>query len=256
MKSGSKYEHIGEIPLSSATPLAFAGRDSVVAAAYGKGMFTYDFYKYITGLKGIFEKRGVKTGFLDVAKSGSVTTLSFDIPAAIAYFTGEGKAAIAKAFDNDTPQTISNEFSSIMPTTLLDQPEMAFSLRIKGMSAYATPTERIARAVPDFGSRKYTSVGVGSFYSVLKGVVGIVADTPVLKEECATIKGLLATLPPDAGADIVFLSWRDGADNKGMIRFTPAEIKGIVTGFTTVAAAAAQCSGTIKVPADADDDDD
>lgn len=263
MKSGSKYEHIGEIPLSSATPLAFAGRDSVVAAAYGKGMLTYDFYKYIAGLKGIFEKRGVKTGFLDVAKSGSTTTLSLDIPAAIAYFTGEGKAAIAKAFDNDTPQTIANEFSSIMttvlfPTVLFDQPEQAFSLRIKGLSAYATPTERIARAVPDLGSRKYTSMGVGSLYSILKGVVGIVAETPVLKEQKDSVKGLLATLPPETGADIVFLSWREGADIKGLIRFTPAEIKGIVTGVTTVLATATAGNSTkpVAVPADADDDDD
>ena len=258
MKPGSKYEHIGEIPLSSATPLAFAGRDSVFAAAYGKGMLTWDVYKYFAGFKGIFEKRGVKTGFFDVAKAGSTTTLSLDIPAAIAYFTGEGKAALAKAFEGETPEAIVKEVSDLMPTVLFDQPEQAISLRIKGLAAYATPTERIARAVPDLGSRKYTSMGVGSLYSILKGVVGIVAETPVLKEQKDSVKGLLATLPPETGADIVFLSWREGADIKGLIRFTPAEIKGLVTGVTTVLATATAGKSTkpVAIPADADDDDD
>ena len=258
MKPGSKYEHIGEIPLSSATPLAFAGRDSVFAAAYGKGMLTWDVYKYFAGFKGIFEKRGVKTGFFDVAKAGSTTTLSLDIPAAIAYFTGEGKAALAKAFESETPEAIVKEVSDLMPTVLFDQPEQAISLRIKGLAAYATPAERIARAVPDLGSRKYTSMGVGSLYSILKGVVGIVAETPVLKEQKDSVKGLLATLPPETGADIIFLSWREGADIKGLIRFTPAEIKGLVTGVTTVFATATAGKSTkpVAVPDDADDDDD
>ena len=150
------------------------------------------------------------------------------------------------------------EVSDLMPTVLFDQPEQAISLRIKGLAAYATPTERIARAVPDLGSRKYTSMGVGSLYSILKGVVGIVAETPVLKEQKDSVKGLLATLPPETGADIVFLSWREGADIKGLIRFTPAEIKGLVTGVTTVLATATTGKSTkpVAIPADADDDDD
>ena len=252
MKPGSKYEHVGETPLSSATPLAFAGRDSVCASAYGKGLLSYDFYNYCTGLKGIFEKRGVKTDFCDVSKAGTVTTMSFDIPGAIAYFTGAGKDALQKMFAADENDVILNELSSLMPTGLFNQPEQSFSFRVKGLTAYATPSERIARAVPDLGTRKYNAMCVLSLYSIVKGVVGIVADTPVAADSRATIKGVISALPPDTGADIVMLSWREGGVVKGMLRITPAEIRGIGTAVTTIIAMTSSSSaGNVT-----DDDDD
>lgn len=254
---GTELAKVGDKTLSG-DALAFAGKGALYAIAYAADCGTGASRENLSKLMELFAKNGFKTdGFLKEETSGVATRFTLDIPALAGYLQGEGKAALEKLGGDEAAQkAFVSEMSAIGSKPFkAEGPEMSVAFYVNGITTPATASERFAKAMPEAAGRKCYSVGVFSFYGILRGVAAQVAALPCCAEVGATVRGMLQALPPDADAAIAGMGWKEGGRICFLLRVNPAEIKGLYAGGSTMATMALGSSSRVDIELDDDDDD-
>ena len=173
-------------------------------------------------------KAGIKTDFLKVDTTNSITSITLDIPAEIAYCKAEGK----KIAESDATGKILEEFGKIgtlpssMPTWNASGSGSAFLF--KDIALTPSLDERYAATLPEAASKKPFAAAVFSVYQGLKVCVEtILANVPDPEGNVAGIKAMLSTLPAYGNGASASICWKEGKDINYLCRISPDEIRGI-----------------------------
>jgi len=256
---GTELAKVGDKSLSG-DALAFAGKGALYALAYAADCGTGSSLEQYAKLKALLDKIGIKTGgFIKKETVGVASKFTLDIPALVSYAQGEGKAVLEKLVADEAAQKdLVSDLSDIGAKQFKAAgPEMSAAFYVNGVTTAATASQRFAKAMPEAAGKKSFSVGVFSFYGIVKGVAEQVVNLPCCgNAECSTVKGMLQTMPSDADAAIAGIGWKEGGKLYSLIRFTPAEIKGLYTVGTTLAMMGIGDSSRMDIELEDDDDDD
>lgn len=248
----SPWAKVGEKTFAASDPLVQAGRAFLVsayAADTGSGDFTAQWSK----LSGFLASKGFKVDGLGYTQKGaSAFGFKIDIPAIFAFAQSQEFHAAVEKIGN--PGTFLEELrKALVHPIVVENPEQTVFVTLKGAESYDTASRRFAKILPEAASRKCCTKGVGSIYGFAKALAEQILAQPELKEVAPQFQPVLAQLPSVVDADLAYAGWKEGGALRGILRVSPAEIKGLVTAGMTFFA---QMQGGAAGGDDDDDDDD
>ena len=221
---GSELAKTGLKKFSVKDPFAGAGTDALAAVAYAADSGSSDIYETIGKIVSLAAKYGISTKWLAASKNGRLVKAVIDLPALVQYLQTGAAADFAKLDGNAAAQQdIKAAFSTGFKAA---GPEQTLAFGLKGARAYAAPSQRFAKTLPEAASLPGFGYAVCSYYSLVKNIAEQLSKLPAFGGD-ATLSALVSTLPPDAGCDIASVSWREGSAMRCLVRANPAEMKGI-----------------------------
>lgn len=229
---GSELAELCAKTVNGANPLAFAGDDALFACACASSKG--DCGGQVERLLGVLKKYGIKTDFLACEKAGTAVKFTLDIPFLATYAANGLKEDVERAWASEE---FKNELFAVVAEAA-SMPETAQSVAfcLKDVKTGASASERLARTMPEAVGAPCGGVAVFSAYGIVKNALGQLLSTPGCEEGAEMAGKVLAECPPDAGADIVVMSWKDADTLNMKLRVNPAEIKGLASlAFAAVA---------------------
>lgn len=265
VRPSSEFDKVGRTALP-ANPLAFAGKDALVAVAAAANCGTAASEAQWKALAEIFTKRGLTLDFVSCKKDGKVRRVEIDPQGVVDFVTKGGAEKWAKTLDGD--ESFETEIDALVANTkpFTATGEEAYgSFAIKGQALASTPAVRFAKAIPEV-KKPFYSVMVMSVYGLLREATEatlkvIPASAGVGPEQVEMVRGVLQTLPAAGDGCFAMASWREGARHCTLIRATPEEVKGLTAAGKLIWSAV----GSVwspgagfgeELPDDDDDDDD
>ena len=248
----------GDVPLKE-KPFAEYPAGAVLATACEKnsGYHPDRVKDQIAMIVSAINKAGVKTDFLKVDTTNSITSVTLDIPAEIAYFKAEGKVLA----ENETAGKVLEEFGKIgtlpssMPTWNAEGSGSVF--QYKDIALTPSLDERYAATLPEAASKKPFAAAVFSMYQGLKVCVEtVLANVPDSEGNTAGIKAILSTLPAYGNGASASICWKEGKDLNYLCRISPDEIRGISAVGTMCVGYVMQSAMSRSYSVDEIDDDD
>ena len=255
---GGEAERLMGKSFSTRNPFDGFGPETLIASAVGAGNCG-DVMKCWKKLLEVAEKNGISTKWISAAGSNGKSRFVLDLDAAATWVKSQKDSGTCP--DLEKLATDLAEVCACASCQTGEAPEQAVSFEIKGMKADASPSARIARTLPEASRPGVSQMGVFSFYGIGKSVLARLCEMECCKDRLAQAKTMLPTLPPDAGCDIAYALWAekgDGSRFAGVMRVTPAEVKGL---FAAGSICVTSCLGNsagggAPVPVTFDDDDD
>ena len=232
---GSLLSKLGNKPLSSRTPLAFAGKDALIACAYAADAAGGDADAQWKKLMDFAKKWGVKADWVSYVKKGINSKIVIDPVALATYVKGEGKAKF-KELEKDAEKILPDATALFKPTVEVKSPEQACALYVKGAKVPVDAQARFDKVLPGFSGKPCASVGVFSMYGAIKSVGEVVC--PLIDDKDAKeAKAFFAQLPAADGCAIAYV-WTKKVPltHESVVRVNPAEIRNLATFFKTVQA--------------------
>lgn len=254
---GSELTKIGTSPLEG-NALAFAPADALIACAYAKNS-GYDGKKLVAIIDGILEflkDGGVKTDFFSGKEENGVAKYSFDVAAAIKYFSSEEAQAALEALD---PEKFQKKFQALCEggnKIVPDTKPFAVALSVPGADAKTSISELFAKILPEASAKKPCGVGLYRYYSALKTLAPLCVELVPEDGGKSMLQAACASLPSDDGAAIVAANYRDGDSFLCDFRISAQEIRGWTAVVNAGIAYFAMVSGGECDSCDEDDDDD
>lgn len=225
---GSLLSKLGNKPLSSGTPLAFAGKDALIACAYAADAAGSDGDAQWKKLMAFAEKWGIKTNWISYEKKGVNSKLVLNPAALASYVKSEGKNKCEEL--KKKGEEFMRDFMALGKRPLeIGSPEQAYAFYMKGAKVPVDAQTRFNQILPGFSKKPCAGVGVFSFYGILKSVGEAVCplmDCKDAKEDLA----FLAQLPSDDRSAIAY-AWmkKDPTTHNYVVRFNPSEIRNLAT---------------------------
>ena len=232
---GSLLSKLGNKPLSSRTPLAFAGKDALIACAYAADAAGGDADAQWKKLMDFAKKWGIKADWVSYVKKGINSKIVIDPVALATYVKGEGKAKF-KELEKDAEKILPDAAPLFKPAIQVKSPEQACALYVKGAKVPVDAQTRFDKVLPGFSGKPCASVGVFSMYGAIKSVGEVVC--PLIDDKDAKeAKAFLAQLPAADGCAIAY-AWTKKVPltYESVVRVNPAEIRNLATFFKTVQA--------------------
>lgn len=232
---GSLLSKLGNKPLSSRTPLAFVGKDALIACAYAADAAGGDADAQWKKLMTFAAKWGIKTNWVSYEKKGVGSKIVIDPVALATYVKGEGKAKF-KELEKDVEKILPDATALFNPAIQVKSPEQACALYVKGAKVPVDAQSRFDKVLPGFSGKPCASVGVFSLYGAIKSVGEVVC--PLIDDKDAKeAKAFLAQLPAADGCAIAYV-WTKKVPltHESVVRVNPAEIRNLATFFKTVQA--------------------
>ncbi|MCR5414297.1 MAG: hypothetical protein K6F50_06175 [Kiritimatiellae bacterium] len=221
MKPGSRFAACGDVAFSS-DALAFAG-NAFIAAASAPKAGSWDIAALIEGGAQVLEKHGIKTsGWLALNRAGDALNIVLDVKAFAAWIKeNEDSLSVDEAaLEKDVRELIVSKYLPV-------DKAQAISFTFKDASSASSASLRFAKAFPSMKSADCNSAGVCSLYGMLLAIGGEVAA--LAESEEATVRNMLAALPPAGDGCIAYAAWKKNGVNEGIVRVTPEELKGYGT---------------------------
>ena len=232
---GSLLSKLGNKPLSSRTPLAFAGKDALIACAYAADAAGSDGDAQWKKLMTFAAKWGIKTNWVSYEKKGVGSKIVIDPVQLANYIKSEGEAK-SKELEKNAEKVCGDAMTVFKPTVEVKSPEQACALYVKGAKVPVDAQARFDKVLPGFSGKPCASVGVFSLYGAIKSVGEVVC--PLIDDKDAKeAKAFLAQLPAADGCAIAYV-WTKKVPltHKSVVRVNPAEIRNLATFFKTVQA--------------------
>lgn len=232
---GSLLSKLGNKPLSSRTPLAFAGKDALIACAYAADAAGGDGDAQWKKLMDFAKKWGIKADWVSYVKKGISSKIIIDPVALATYVKGEGKAKF-KELEKDVEKILPDATALFKPAIQVKSPEQACALYVKGAKVPVDAQARFDKVLPGFSGKPCACVGVFSLYGAIKSVGEVVC--PLIDDKDAKeAKAFFAQLPAADGSAIAY-AWTKKVPltHESVGRANPAEIRNLVTFFKTVQA--------------------
>ena len=264
LRPGSEFDKAGRTALP-ANPLAFAGKEALVAAAQMANCGTDASEKQWKSLIEFFAGRGLTLDFVSFKKEGKVCRFEIDPQGVVDFVTKGGAEKWVKALDDESfEKELETLVTNVKPYTA-EGAEAYGSVAIKGRTLASTPAVRFAKAMSEV-KKPFYSVTVMSLYGTLREATEATlkvmpAEAGVEPEQVEMVRGVLQTLPAAGDGCFAMAAWREGARHCFLMRATPEEVKGL----TAVGKLAASAVGSVwspgsgfgeELPPDEDDDDD
>ncbi len=254
--AGTDLAKIGTVPLAE-DPFAFAPATALVADAYAANSgYAADTLDQVQTILDVLNKNGVKTDWLKSQRTDNFLQLTLDSAAAIRYFKGEGKEAVTK-LKPEMFEGVTCLKGSGRP--VVGGPAMGTSLSLANAAAKTSPTARFRRVLPEAAAKKPFGARVISLYALLTALANDGVQLAPEKD-AATLKSLLATLPPPGDGASAGAIWREGDAFGFVSRLSADEFRGLAVAIQSVGAYAAmsgvKTASDIDIEFDDDDDDD
>ena len=250
---------LSKFALKSIEGDAFAGiPDSsiyTVVGAEGAGSEGEAFVKLLEGLVGFFKEGGCDTSWFKREGEGTVAHMTLDLPAAIKYFTGEGKEAVDKL---DPEKFIAKyyELAAECNKCSANSKPFKFSLAFAGVQPTGAQGAVFAKTLPEAADKKPAMIGLYRCYSAIKALAPLLAEFAP-EEVKSMINAAVATLPADDDAAIAMVQFRDGDALGFLARISANEIRGFAAiANVCIATMGMSCSDTICEEYEDEDDDD
>lgn len=231
----SLLSKLGNKPLSSGTPLQFAGKDALIACAYAADAAGSDSDAQWKKLMAFAAKWGVKTDWVSYEKKGVSSKIVIDPVALANYIKSEGEAK-CKELEKNAEKVCEDVMTLFKPTVEVKSPEQACALYVKGAKVPVDAQTRFDKVLPGFSRKPCASVGVFSLYGIIKSVGEVVC--PLIGDDDAKeAKDFLAQLPAADGCAIAY-AWmkKDLTTHDYVVRVNPAEIRNLYVFFQTLQA--------------------
>lgn len=225
---GSLLSKLGNKPLSSGTPLAFAGKDALIACAYAADAAGCDGDAQWKRCIAFAEKWGIKTNWISYEKKGVNSKLVLNPAVLASYVKSEGKNKCEEL--NKKGEEFMRDFMALCKRPLeIGSPEQAYAFYMNGAKVPVDAQTRFNQVLPGFSKKPCAGVGVFSFCGILKSVGEAVCpliDRKDAKEDLA----FLAQLPSDDRSAIAY-AWmkKDPTTHNYVVRFNPSEIRNLAT---------------------------
>lgn len=221
---GSLLSKLGNKPLSSGTPLKFAGRDALIACAYAADAAGSDGDAQWKKLMAFAAKWGVKTDWVSYEKKGVGSKIVVDPVQLANYIKSEGEAK-CKELEKNAEKVCEDVMTLFKPTVEVQSPEQASALYVKGAKVPVDAQTRFDKVLPGFSRKPCASVGVFSLYGIIKSVGEVVC--PLIDDDDAKeAKDFLAQLPAADGCAIAYAWMKKGPlTHEYIVRVNPAEIR-------------------------------
>lgn len=223
---GSLLSKLGNKPLSSGTPLQFAGRDALIACAYAADAAGSDGDAQWKKLLTFAAKWGVKTDWVSYEKKGVGSKIVIDPVALANYIKSEGEAK-CEELEKNAEKVCEDVMTLFKPTVEVKSPEQASALYVKGAKVSVDAQTRFDKVLPGFSRKPCASVGVFSFYGIIKSVGEVVC--PLIGDaDAKAAKALLDQLPSADGCAIAYAWMKKGPlTHEYVVRVNPAEIRNL-----------------------------
>ena len=228
-REGSEISKMGSF-MKNSSPLAFAGKDALLAMAWGENSQCPNVQKKWNELTKILKKWGFELKGVKYVQEGSAAKFTVDLPAMVKYLTGDAQKS-CKRFEKDAS---GEEFFADILNLVAKEKEFSsetagsIALYVKGVSTPATAQERFAKLMPEYAREPSISAGVFSYYSIVKSCAPQVWDViDADKAKVAMLKGFFESLPAANDADIAFVWTKKGKLHSFTARISPAEVNGI-----------------------------
>lgn len=223
---GSLLSKLGNKPLSSRTPLAFAGKDALIACAYAADAAGSDADAQWKKLMAFAAKWGGKTDWVSYEKKGVGSKIVVDPVQLANYIKSEGEAK-CKELEKNAEKVCGDAMTLFKPTVEVKSPEQACALYVKGAKVPVDAQARFDKVLPGFSGKPCASVGVFSLYGAIKSVGEVVC--PLIDDKDAKeAKAFLAQLPAADGCAIAY-AWTKKVPltHESVVRVNPAEIRNL-----------------------------
>lgn len=227
---GSLLSKLGNKPLSSGTPLKFAGKDALIACAYAADAAGSDGDAQWKKLMAFAAKWGVKTDWVSYEKKGVGSKIVIDPVQLANYIKSEGEAK-CKELEKDCEKVCEDVMALFKPTVEIQSPEQASALYVKGAKVPVDAQTRFDKVLPGFSRKPCASVGVFSVYGIIKSVGEVVC--PLIDDKDAKeAKAFLAQLPSAENSAIAYAWMKKGPTTHDyVVRVNPAEIRNLYVFF-------------------------
>ena len=227
---GSLLLKLGNKPLSSRTPLAFAGKDALIACAYAADAAGSDTDAQWKKLMAFAAKWGIKTNWVSYEKKGVGSKIVVDPVQLANYIKSEGEAK-CKELEKNAEKVCGDAMTLSKPTVELKSPEQACALYVKGAKVPVDAQTRFDKVLPNFSRKPCASVGVFSLYGIIKSVGEVVC--PLIDDKDAKeAKAFLVQLPSADSSAIAYAWMKKGPTTHDyVVRANPAEIRGLYVFF-------------------------
>ncbi len=223
---GSLLSKLGNKPLSSGTPLEFAGKDALIACAYAADAAGSDGDAQWKKLMAFAAKWGVKTDWVSYEKKGIGSKIVIDPVQLVNYIKSEGEAK-CKELEKNAEKVCEDVMTLFKPTVEMQSPEHASALYVKGTKVPVDAQTRFDKVLPGFSRKPCASVGVFSLYGTIKSVGEVVC--PLIGDKDAKeAKDFLAQLPSADSSAIAYAWMKKGPlTHEYVVRVNPAEVRNI-----------------------------
>lgn len=256
--AGSDFAKTGTVPLAD-DPFAFAPATALAADALaansGSSAVALD---QVQKILDVLNQNGVKTDWLKSRRTDNFLQLTFDSAAAIRYFKGEGKDAVTK-LKPEMFEGVTCLKGAGRP--VVGGPAMGVSLSLASAAAKTSPTARFRKVLPEAAAKKPFAARVVSVYAFLTALANDGAQLAPEKD-AATLKSLLATLPPPGDGALAAAVWREGDAFGFLSRLSADEFRSLAVAVQTVGTYVAMsglkaggCDDDVDVELDDGDDD-
>ena len=227
---GSLLSKLGNKPLSSGTPLAFAGKDALIACAYAADAAGSDGDAQWKKLMVFAAKWGVKTDWVSYEKQGVGSKIVIDPVQLANYIKSEGEAK-CKELEKNAEKVCEDVMTLFKPAVEIQSPEQACALYVKGAKVPVDAQTRFDKVLPGFSRKPCASVGVFSLYGIIKSVGEVVC--PLIDDKDAKeAKAFLAQLPSAENSAIAYAWMKKGPTTHDyVVRANPAEIRNLYVFF-------------------------
>ena len=228
-REGSELSKQGSF-MKSASPLAFAGKDAIVAMAWGENSCAPDVVKYWNEFSKLIKKWGFEPRGVKFVQEGSTVKFTLDTEALLKYITGDAKKAAAKCKNIKEAQNMQSDFMAFLANEKKFRSAKAGSVAfyVKGVSVPLTAEERFAKLMPEYANKPCLSAAVFSYYSAIKGcVLPCIEACEADKSKVAAAKKIIDLLPAANGADMAYVWGKKGNNHNVIVRINPAELNGL-----------------------------
>ena len=228
-REGSEFSKMGSF-MKNSSPLAFAGKDALLAMAWGENSQGPNVQKRWNEFTKILKKWGFDLKGVKYVQEGSAAKFTVDLPAMVKYLTGDAQ----KSFKQLEKDASGEEFFADILNLAAKEKEFSsekagsIALYVKGVSMPATAQERFAKLMPEYAREPSIYAGVFSYYSIVKNCAPQVWDViDADKAKVAMLKGFFESLPAANDADIAFVWTKKGKLHSFTARISPAEVNGL-----------------------------
>ena len=218
---GSLLSKLGNKPLSSGTPLEFAGKDALIACAHAADAAGSDCDAQWKKLMTFAAKWGIKTDWVSYEKKGVGSKIVIDPVALATYMKTEGKSE----FEKNIEKIMEDVMALYTPLVEAKSPEQACAFYVKGAKVPVDAQTRFDKVLPGFSRKPCASVGVFSLYGIIKSVCEVVCPL-IDAKDAKEAKAFLAQLPSADSSAIAYAWMKKGPlTHEYIVRVNPAEIR-------------------------------
>lgn len=248
--AGSLLSKLGNKPISSATSIAFAGKDALIAFAYAADAVGYDYDAQWKKFISFAKKWGIKTDWVSYEKKGINSKFVLDPVALAAYVKAEGKAKFDEL--NKKGDEFKTDAMTLCKTSVeAKSPEQACAFYVKGAKVAVDAQTRFNKVLPNASKKPCAGMGVFSIYGGIKSIGEVVCPL-IDNKDAKEAKAFLAKLPTANNAAIAAVWAKKGPlTHTYQIRANPAEIRGLYVFFQMMQA---ECQRKIEATAKAIED--